>query len=422
MAKISIVPWRGKKTRDGTVPLYLVIHHRSKRSTIALPVRIKEKDWNPLQKEIRKSNRHHARLNPYLKSIVMKAEDAILDAVVEGKDFSAAAIKRAVQGTADTETHDFLVDFQNRIQEFRDRGQHGSVDAYTPVLAKLKDYTLLANRSTVLHYDDLTVSFLRGFDTFLVKTHGNGINTVTKNLGYIRSVLYIAIREGRFAQDRNPFFNISLKSQKAEKAKLTIEEIWQLEDADLGTGLLSDARNYFVFAFYAAGMRVSDVIFLTGGDIERVGSDWRLGYTMIKTGKASYPMVLVPVAQEILRRYGWPDKRADEYIFPIMPAEVESDTREGFVLRKRATATLNRALKEVGKRSGVSTPITTHMARHSWTYHLDRNNVPVQRISDTLSHGDLKTTQAYVKKIRSGEVDEQLAGILARTRTLDAIE
>ncbi len=169
MAKISIVPWRGKKTRDGTVPLYLVIHHRSKRSTIALPVRIKEKDWNPLQKEIRKSNRHHARLNPYLKSIVMKAEDAILDAVVEGKDFSAAAIKRAVQGTADTETHDFLVDFQNRIQEFRDRGQHGSVDAYTPVLAKLKDYTLLANRSTVLHYDDLTVLTLLRFSGQLIK-------------------------------------------------------------------------------------------------------------------------------------------------------------------------------------------------------------------------------------------------------------
>lgn len=82
MAKISIVPWTSKKTRDGTVPLYLVIHHKKERSTIALPIRIKAKDWNPVQKEIRKSNRHHARLNPYLKSMVMRAEDALLDAIV----------------------------------------------------------------------------------------------------------------------------------------------------------------------------------------------------------------------------------------------------------------------------------------------------------------------------------------------------
>ena len=63
---------------------------------------------------------------------------------------------------------------------------------------------------------------------------------------------------------------------------------------------------------------------------------------------------------------------------------------------------------------GVSATDPTHMARHSWTYHLDRNNIPVQRISDTLSHGDIKTTQAYLKKVRSVEVDDQLMGILKR--------
>ena len=414
MAKISIVPWTSKKTRDGTVPLYLVIHHKKERSTIALPIRIKAKDWNPVQKEIRKSNRHHARLNPYLKSMVMRAEDALLDAIVRGDELSTESIKRAVKGTPEPDAHDFLEDFERRIQEFRDRGQHGSVDAYSPVFSKLRDYTYQRTGRRELPYEELTVSFLRGFDTYLVKTHGNSVNTVTKNLGYVRSVLYIAIREGRFPQDRNPFFNMTLKSQRAEKAKLTIEEIWALEDTEFNDSPLNDARNYFVFAFYAAGMRVSDVIFLSGSDVERVGDAWRLSYTMIKTGKASYPMILVPAAEKILRYYGWPGTRPDEYIFPIMPAEIQPGTREGFVARKRATATLNRLLKEVGRQSGIHTPITTHMARHSWTYHLDRNNIPVQRISDTLAHEDLKTTQAYVKKVRSSEVDDELTKILAR--------
>ena len=97
-----------------------------------------------------------------------------------------------------------------------------------------------------------------------------------------------------------------------------------------------------------------------------------------------------------------------------MPADIRPETSEGFSRRKLVTATLNRLLKEVGRRCGIQTPITTHMARHSWTYHLDRNNVPVQRISDTLAHVDLKTTQAYVKKIRSRKVDDELTSILAR--------
>ena len=414
MAKISIVPWKSKKSRDGSMPLYLVIHHRRKRSTMALPVRTKVKDWNPIQQELRKSHRHHVRLNPYLKSVALKAEEAVVDAIVTGKEIDPAQIKLIVSGGRASAAPDFLEDFELRIEEFRDRGKHGSVDAYTPVLAKLRAFVESEYRTSKLTYDNLDVSFLRGFETYLIQTHGNSVNTITKNLGYIRTVLYIQIREGRFPQDRNPFFNFSLKTRRADKSKLLIEEIWKMEELVLDPGPLDDARNFFVFAFYAAGMRVSDVLFLKAGDIEAFGAKWRLSYTMIKTGEVAYPMVLSPPALHVMRQYGWPDKGADEYLFPAMPVGVVNGTSEGFQARKRITAMLNKSLKTVGKKAGIDTPITTHMARHSWTHHLDRNNVPVQRIADTLTHGDIKTTQAYVKTVRSVEVDDQLMQILER--------
>lgn len=413
MAKARIVPWTSKKLSDGTVPLYLVLHHRGQRSTMALPVRIKEKDWNPAQREVRKTNRHHAKLNPYLKSILFKAEDAIMDAIVEGREIDTSEIKSIVAGAGRKGQSDFLDDFRSRIEEFRERGQHGSVDAYTPVLAKLTSYCEKSLGKGKLPYRELTVSFLNGFQTYLIREHGNSTNTVSKNLGYIRTTLYIAIKEGRFPQDKNPFFNLSLRKKKAEKAKLTFEEICALEDADL-YGKTADVRNYFVFAFHAAGMRISDVLFLQGGDIEKVGDDYRLSYTMLKTGQVAYPMVLSDAALRILRMYGWPNKGKDEYIFPEIPAGISPTTEAGFKARKRITAKINKLLKSAGQSAGIETPITTHMARHSWTYHLDRNNIPVQRISDTLSHGDLKTTQAYVKKVRSAEVDDQLLAILKR--------
>lgn len=413
MAKARVVPWTAKKSSDGTVPLYLVLHHRGQRSTMALPVRIKEKDWNPTQREVRKTNRHHAKLNPYLKSILVKAEDAIVDAIVEGREVDTREIKSIVAGSGRKGQSDFLEDFRSRIEEFRERGQHGSVDAYTPVLAKLTSYCGVALGKEKLPYRELTVSFLRGFETYLISEHGNSTNTISKNLGYIRTVLYAAIREGRFPQDKNPFFNLSLRKKKAEKAKLTFEEICELEDANL-SGKTADVRNYFVFAFHAAGMRISDVLFLQGKDIELVEGEHRLSYRMLKTGEVAYPMVLSEAALRILRLYGWPEKGKNEYIFPEIPAGVTPTSEAGFKARKRVTAKINKLLKRAGKSAGIETPITTHMARHSWTYHLDRNNIPVQRISDTLTHGDIKTTQAYVKKVRSVEVDRQLLSILER--------
>ncbi len=413
MPKARIVPWKSKRSPDGSIPLYLVLHHRGQRSTLSIQISIKEKEWNASQREVRKTNRHHAKINRFIKQLLEKAEGAFIDAVTSGRDIDTKEIKELIASGGSQKPNDFLEDFARRIEAFRERGQHGSVDAYTPVLAKLTAYCESSLGKPRLPYRDLTVGFLSGFETYLIKVHGNGTNTVSKNLGYIRSVLYIQIREGRFPQDKNPFFNLSLRKKRAEKGKLTFEEVCALEDAEL-TGKTADVRNYFVFAFHAAGMRISDVLFLRGQDIEPEGDGYRLSYTMLKTGQVAYPMMLSPTAIRILRQYGWLNKAPDAYIFPEIPAGVSPSSEAGFKARKRVTAKINKLLKIAGQKAGIATPITTHMARHSWTYHLDRNNVPVQRISDTLSHGDIKTTQAYVKKVRSREVDDKLLGILKR--------
>jgi site-specific recombinase XerD len=413
MAKARIVPWMSKKDGDGSVPLYLVIQHQRQRSTLALPVRIKPGDWNPAKHEVRKSNRHHAKLNPYLKSILLKTEDAFVDAIVEGRSIDTAEIKRLVAGDDKAGVPDFLEDFAARIEEFERRGQHGSVDAYRPALAKLSEYCEQVFGKPELRYNKFDLAFIRGYDTYLATERGNKPNTIAKNLGYMKTILNRVMDEGRFPRDKNPFLSYKFRKEKADKPKLTFEEICALEDAQL-SGKTADVRNYFVFAFHAAGMRISDVLTLQGKDIEQEGDVVRLSYTMLKTGQVAYPMVLGQTPLRILRQYGWPDIGPDEYVFPEMPAGISPKSEEGFKARKTITAKVNKLLKSAARKAGIETTLTTHVARHSWTYHLDRNNVPVQRISDTLSHGDLKTTQAYVKKVRSVQVDEQLLAILKR--------
>ena len=89
MASVRIVAWSAKKATDGTLPLYLVIRHKNQRSTIALPVRIKDKDWNAKRGEVRKTNPDHYRLNLRLTEMLQKGRAALQDAVLEDSAVSS---------------------------------------------------------------------------------------------------------------------------------------------------------------------------------------------------------------------------------------------------------------------------------------------------------------------------------------------
>ncbi|GMQ82676.1 MAG: hypothetical protein BMS9Abin05_2134 [Rhodothermia bacterium] len=415
MATVRIAPWISKKNAKGHVPLYLVIRHKKERATIAIEgVRLHPRHWNDARQEIRKTHPQYYNLNLYLKNVVDEAEEAVAEVLARDGKLSVRAVKAILVTGSDPQEADFLEYFQSRINEFHDRSQHGSVDAYKPVLSKLRDYTYQATRQRVLGFEQLTVAFLRGFHTYLVKVHGNRENTVTKNLGYVRTVLYIAIREGLFPQEKNPFFQLTLKTRRAKSNRLTIEEIRRIEDIELDDTLLNDVRNYFIFAFYAAGMRISDVIQLVGDHIRQESGVWRIEYTMAKTDDPSFSMPLLSKPEEILRFYGWPDIGRSEYIFPILPKHVRPGTEEAFRERKKKTALINKYLKTLARECGIEMRLTTHMARHSWAAFMDENNLPIQRIQQTLAHKDAKTTQAYLQNLRSGMVDDELIRVLKR--------
>jgi len=116
-----------------------------------------------------------------------------------------------------------------------------------------------------------------------------------------------------------------------------------------------------------------------------------------------------------LRFYGWPNIGPNEYIFPILPKHIRPRTEEAFRERKKKTALINKYLKVLAKECEIETRLTTHMARHSWAAFMDENNLPIQRIQQTLAHKDSKTTQVYLQNLRSGMFDDELIRVLTRS-------
>ena len=415
MARVRIVPWSSKKSLDATVPLYLVIRHKNQRSTLSLPIRIKEKDWNASRMEIRKTHPDHYRLNLRLTEILRNARVALQDSLLENASISPHRIKDLIRSKDGDSTGDFFSFYEQQLETYRSRRQWATFEAYRVALNKLKDYTRQSTGRASLDFDQLNVTFIEGFRTYLIGHCKNSKNTVHKNLASVRTILYTAIRVGRFEQERNPFFQIRLEKEKRTKNKsIEIEDIWKIEDADLGRGRINDVRNCFLFAFYSGGMRVSDILQLQVCDIVQRRGVWRVEYEMEKTGVESFSMPLLKIPESILMFYGWPNVAPGHYIFPLLPQHVKRGTREAFDMIKTKTALLNKYLKLIQKACDIETNLTTHVARHALSHHLDRHGLEMGSIQQVLNHGDRTTTEAYLKRMRSGGFDDVLVAALER--------
>ena len=60
-------------------------------------------------------------------------------------------------------------------------------------------------------------------------------------------------------------------------------------------------------------------------------------------------------------------------------------------------AVYNRELKTIGKALGITTPLHSHLARHTFATWMLRNGAKFENVSKMLGHSNIRTTQRYAK-------------------------
>jgi len=181
--------------------------------------------------------------------------------------------------------------------------------------------------------------------------------------------------------DRDPFYNFKVKFDSVEREYLNEEEVQKLIDKELYLDRLKIVRDMFVFSCYT-GLAYSDVKKLSSADITKGidGSKWiRIKRTKTKS-LSSIP--LLPLAEEILDRYkDHPEVKDGKYVLPVLSNQKS-----------------NAFLKEIAALCGITKPLTTHLARHTFATTITlTNGVPIESVSKMLGHKDLRTTQHYAK-------------------------
>lgn len=426
MPSSRIVGRPDKKSDDGTIPLFLRLSHGGKNRFLSLKIRVKERDWNASKSAMRRSAPEASTINSYLANTTSVAESAIVEMLQEGTRISTNEWKARVVsvlfdiGASSDEQDDFLDYFNDLVDEYERRGQAGTVKAYRSVLRKLIEFNTRARCSTSLLFCDLDVALLKAFETYMIEVRGNKQNTVHKGLGTIRTVLYRAIREGRFNQGDNPFFHIKMKKAKVTKERLDIGDIEKLESLDLERrSTLDTIRDWFLFAFYSGGMRFSDVATLEWSHILTVkskdGSEYtRVRYKMNKTDEVAGTR-LVPQAMAILEKYnfrkfatGGAKALYENRVFSILDGYDLSTPAKRLSAIGTRNAFANRVLKRLQEQAGITQNISFHLARHSLADFLRRKGWSVYDISKMLAHSSISVTERYLKGFDSDDLDEKM--------------
>lgn len=396
MAKIKII---ARPAADGAV-LYLRVSHRSVERFVSLHVDVKLREWDAKNQRVKPSANGAEALNAFLAAVRSDAETAVREAVADRGVVSADRIAerfRAKQAGS-LPSSDFLTYADDIVSQYKKRGKISTHQAYRTAVAKMR--TFLGRRKQ-LPFDELTPALIRRFETYLVSI-GNKPNTVHKSLSSIRTILYQAIRDGLMPQEKNPFFQVKLKRQAAKKERLSIDEIKRIEALELH-GLTARVRDYWLFAFYAGGMRFSDVATLRWTHIH----GGRIAYRMRKTSQDT-SLVILPQAQAILDRF--PKQTGSRFVFPLLDRYETNTPEKMHKAISRSNALINKYLKKIGAAAGIDTPVSFHMARHSLADYLRSLGWSIYDISKMLNHASVGITEAYLAGFDSDDLDDKMRG------------
>jgi site-specific recombinase XerD len=253
-----------------------------------------------------------------------------------------------------------------------------------------------------IKFSEITPRFLEDYEAYLI-TEDFKANSIHNHLKTIRAIYYSAIKEEIISQDKNPFFVYKLRLDKnTKKQKLNIKDIQAIIKLSLDQHtLVWHVRNFFLFSFYCAGIRVSDLIQLKW---ENVTKSNRLEYSMEKTGSQK-SIALVPKAREILDFYR-NHKKANEFIFPLINITLE--LKNPVILNSQIsskTALINKYLKKIAALAEIEIPLTTHIARHSFADIARKQGTDLYDISKMLGHSSLKMTETYLASLDTESQD-----------------
>jgi integrase/recombinase XerD len=400
MADIKIV-LRKKLLKDGTYPLALRITKDRKASFIHLEYSLKEKDWDAKEGRVKKSHPNSARLNNFIIKKLSEANNTALEVETNKTIVSAAAVRQKIKPSAGAT---FFAQADLFVEKLKLAGKYNQYTSEKPRIKHFRNYL-----KQDIAFQDITPIMLERFKGYIITELKLSERSAVNHLVTIRSVFSHAIKDNVVDERHYPFGKrgVKIKFPDTTKVGLSIEEVKRLEEVELTEPKLHHARNLWLFSFYFAGMRVSDVFRIRWSDMQ----DNRLHYSMGKNKKGG-SFSIPDKAKVIIEQYRAFRDNKNDLIFPELK---ECDFTNKFVTDRTIafkTSSTDKTLRlHVAPLAEIDKTLTMHIARHTFAS-ISGDKIPLQLLQKLYRHSSITTTVGYQSNFINQDTDDALNNVL----------
>lgn len=401
MATIKIV-LRQKPNKDGTLPLCLRITKDRKTSFIHLGYSLKEDDWDAVAQKVKRSYSNHVRLNNFLIKRLSEATNGALELETEKSSVSVKAVKKKLKPSAGSS---FSAQAKAYLDRLKDSGKYNQYTADKPRIKHFEEFL-----SGDVAFQDITPVLIERFKGYVRTALKLSERSAVNHVVMVRSVFSQAVKDNIIDAKYYPFGKgkVKIKFPDSIKIGLIPEEVKALEDVVLDDPTQNHARNLWLFSFYFAGMRVSDVLRMRWTDIQNN----RLHYAMGKNNKGG-SLKLPDKAVAIITQYEKLKENADDLIFPDLRG---CDFEDNFKTQKTIafkTSAIDKCLRiHVADKAKIDKKLTMHIARHTFG-NISGDKIPIQMLQKLYRHSSITTTIGYQANFIHKDADDALDSVLA---------
>ncbi len=391
MTSVVIVCRKDKVNKKGEAPIHYRLIKDRKVSYLASGTMIPLEDWDFDKNKIKSRHPNSARKNFELSAKITELQGEVISNETATKSLTTNQLRSKLYGKKPT---DFYVIAEEVLESYESNGNVGTHDKCKSIINKLRTY----NNDKSIFFQDITVDYLTKYEKYLRVTLGNKTNTVHKDLKFIRRIFNEAIKRDMIEMSISPFYKFKIKLEKTSRTFLTDDELQHIEELEIKAGtLIKCHRDMFVFACYAGGLRVSDVLKLKWGHL-----DGEYLLIDIKKTKEQLRLKLPDAALKIVKTFQKENSLPNNYIFPVLEDGLnEKDARLFDNAITCATSLINKNLKIISTRAKVDKSISFHISRHTWATKALRLGVPIEIVSKILAHANLRETMIYAKIVNS---------------------
>ena len=352
---------------DGTTQIVIAIRKKGQRAKFNTGIRVTAADWDKATGQLRPGAIGAKQINQLISARIVAVRVRAYEIEAAQPDIMPSELLPLLKGETQEDNRDlFLAALRRYTQRpMAERTRDIYLSTQTAIYKFRRD-------AAQLKFADITVAWLREFETFLAKTSPSA-NARAIHMRNIRAIFNYAIDAG--LTEVYPFRRFKIRNEATRKRALSVDQLRTLINAELPEWQHRH-RDFFLLSFALLGINTIDLCSLRHGDL--IGD--RIEFSRAKTHRL-YSIKVEPEAEEIIKRY-----RGDSLLLNFA---------DGLKNYRMYYNRLSIALRDIG--DSLKLPgLSSYWARHTWATIAASLDIPRDTIAHALGHGGNTVTDIYI--------------------------